>query len=59
MRYQLRESTDFPGAWIVEAVDPAAGDPPWSILFCGFQAREQAEAYTAEKNAELDRDAPG
>ena len=58
MRYQAREDPDFPGAWIVEAVDLADGDSPWFILFCGFEAREQAEAYAAEKNAALDRDAP-
>jgi hypothetical protein len=59
MRYQFRESKDFPGAWIVEAVDLADGDSPWSVLFCGFEARKQAEAYTAEKNAARGRDAPG
>ena len=59
MRYQSRESKDFPGAWIVEAVDPADGDSPSSVLFCGFEARERADAHAAEKNAELRRDAPG
>ena len=59
MRYQSRESKDFPGAWIVEAVDVADGDSPSAVLFCGFEARERAEAYAAEKNAALGRDAPG
>lgn len=59
MRYQSRESEDFRGAWIVEAVDLADGDSPWSTLFCGFEARERAEALAAEKNAALARDAPG
>ena len=59
MRYQTMESKDFPGAWIVEAVDLADGDSSSSVLFCGFEARERAEAYTAEKNAALGRDAPG
>ena len=58
MRYQSRESKDFPGAWFVEAVDLADGDSPWSVLYCGFEARERAEAYAAEKNAALGRDAP-
>ncbi len=59
MRYQSIESKDFPGAWIVEAVDVADGDSPSSVLFCGFEARERAEAYAAEKNATLGRNAPG
>jgi hypothetical protein len=59
MRYQPRESKDFQGAWIVEAVDLSDGDSPSSVLFCGFEARERAEAYAAEKNAALGRDAPG
>jgi hypothetical protein len=59
MRYQSREIKDFPGAWIVEAMDPADGDSPSSVLFCGFEARERAEAYAAEKNAALGHDAPG
>ena len=59
MRSQSRESKDFPGAWFVEAVDLADGDSPWSVLYCGFEARERAEAYAAEKNAALGRDAPG
>ena len=59
MRYQAREDPDFPGAWIVEAVDLTDGDSPWSVVFYGFEARERAEAYAAEKNAPLGRDAPG
>ena len=59
MRYQSRESTDFPGAWIVEAVDLDDGDLSSSVLFYGFEARERADAYAAEKNAALGRDAPG
>jgi hypothetical protein len=59
MRYQSRESTDFPSAWVVEAVDLADGDPPWSVVFYGFEARERAEACAAEKNAALSRDAAG
>ena len=55
MRYQSSESKDFPGAWIVEAVELPDGDSPSSILFCGFEARERAEAYAAEKNAALGR----
>jgi hypothetical protein len=58
MRYQARGDPDFPGAWIVEAVDLAEGDSPWSVLFCGFEARERAEEYAAEKNAALGLDAP-
>jgi hypothetical protein len=58
MRYQAREDPDFPGAWIVEAVDLADGDSPSSVLFCGFDARKAAEAYAAEKNTALGRDAP-
>jgi hypothetical protein len=59
MRYQARENKDFQGVWIVEAVDLADGDAPRSVLFYGFEARAKAEAYAAEKNAALDRDAPG
>ena len=59
MRYQSRESKDFPGAWIVEAVDLDAGDSSSSVLFYGFEARERADAYAAEKNAALGRDTPG
>jgi hypothetical protein len=61
MRYQARENKDFQGVWIVEAVDLDDGDSPCSLLFYfyGFEARAQAEAYAAEKNAALDRDAPG
>jgi hypothetical protein len=59
MCYQAREDPYFPGAWTVEAVDLADGDSPWSILFCGFEARKRAEAYAAEKNAALGRDVPG
>jgi hypothetical protein len=59
MRYQASESKDFPGAWIVEAVDLADGDSPWSVVFYGFEARERAEAHAAEKNAALGRGAPG
>jgi hypothetical protein len=58
MRYRARENKDVQG-WIVEAVDLAEGDSPRSVLFFGFAARAQAEAYAAEKNAALDRDAPG
>ena len=58
MRYQVREGKDFPGVWIVEAVDLADGDSPSSALFFGFEAREQADASAAEKNAALGRDAP-
>lgn len=59
MRYQSRESKEFPGAWIVEAVDLADGDSPRPAVFYGFEARERAEADAAEKNAALGRDAPG
>jgi len=59
MRYQSRESRDFPGAWVVEAVDLPDGDSPRSVLFYGFEARERAEAFAAQKNAALRRDAPG
>jgi hypothetical protein len=59
MRYQSRESAEFPGTWIVEAVDLADGEPRGLVLFHGFEARERAEAYAAEKNAALGRDAPG
>ena len=59
MRYQSRESKDFPGAWIVEAVDLADDDSPWSVVFYGFETRERAEAYAAEKNAARGRDAAG
>jgi len=59
MRYQSRESKDFPGAWFVEAVDLADGDSRWSVVFYGFETRERAEAYAAEKNAALGRDASG
>jgi hypothetical protein len=59
MRYQAKESRDFPGAWIVEAVGIADGDSPSSVLFCGFEARERADAFVAEKNAALGREAPG
>jgi hypothetical protein len=58
MRYQSRESKDFSGAWIVEEVDLADGGSSSSVLFCGFEARERAEAYAAEKNAALGRNAP-
>jgi hypothetical protein len=51
MRYQSRESKDFPGAWLVEAVDLADGDSPSSVLFYGFEAHERADACAAEKNA--------
>lgn len=50
MRYQARENKDFQGVWIVEALDLADGDSSRSILFYGFEARAQAEAYAAEKN---------
>jgi hypothetical protein len=59
MRYQAEENKDFRGVWTVEAVDLADGDSPRAVLFYGFAARAQAEAYAAEKNAALDRDAPG
>jgi hypothetical protein len=59
MRYQAREHKDFQGVWIVEAVDLDDGDSPRPLLFYGFEARAQAEAYAAEKNAALDRNAPG
>lgn len=59
MRYQVKEAKDFPRAWVVEAVDLAEGESPWSVLFCGFEARQRADAYAAEKNAALGRDAPG
>ena len=58
MRYQSKESKDFPDAWIVEAVELADGNSSSPVLFCGFEARERAEAYAAEKNAALGRDAP-
>jgi hypothetical protein len=45
---------------MVEAVDLADGEVPWSVVFYGFEARERAEAHAAEKNAALGiRDAPG
>ena len=56
MRYQSRESQESPDAWIVEAVELADGDSPWSVRFFGFEARERAEACAAEKNAALGRD---
>jgi hypothetical protein len=58
MRYQSRESEEFPGSWIVESVDLADGDSPWSVLFFGFEARERADESAAEKNAALGPDAP-
>jgi hypothetical protein len=59
MRYLSRESNEFPGTWIVEAVDLDDGDSSSSVLFYGFEARERADTYAAEKNAALGRDAPG
>lgn len=59
MRYQASESEDFPGAWIVAAVNLADGDSAGPVVFYGFEARERAEAYAAEKNAALGRDTPG
>jgi hypothetical protein len=58
MRYQAREDPDFPGAWIVEALDLADGDSVGPVVFYGFEARERAEAYAAENNAALGPDAP-
>jgi hypothetical protein len=60
MRYQARESKEFPGAWIVESVDLADGDSLSTVTFYGFGARERAEAHAAEKNAAPGRrDVPG
>jgi len=59
MRYQAKEDPDFPDAWIVEALDLAEGDLAGRVVFYGFEARERAEAYAAEKNAALGPDAPG
>ena len=52
-----RESKDVPRVWIVEAVDLADDESPSSVQFLGFEARERAEAYAAEKNAALCSDA--
>ena len=53
MRYAIRESMYLRGAWIVQAVDLPDGDPAYRVLFSGFDARQRAEAYAAEKNAAL------
>jgi len=53
MRYEIRESMYLRGAWIVQAIDLPDGDPPYRALFSGFEARQRAEAYAAEKNAAL------
>ncbi len=53
MRYAIRESMYLRGAWVVQAIDLPDGDPPYRALFSGFDARQRAEAYAAEKNAAL------
>ncbi len=53
MRYAIRESMYLRGAWVVQAIDLPDGDPPYRVLFSGFEARQRAEAYAAEKNAAL------
>ena len=53
MRYVIRESLYLRGAWIVQAIDLPDGDPQYRALFSGFDARQRAEAYAAEKNAAL------
>jgi hypothetical protein len=53
MRYAIRESTYLRGAWVVQAVDLPEGDYPFKAVFSGFEARQRAEAYAAEKNAGL------
>jgi hypothetical protein len=53
MRYAITESTYLRGAWVVQAVDLSEGDCPFKAVFSGFEARQRAEAYAAEKNAAL------
>jgi hypothetical protein len=53
VRYAIKESMYLRGAWIVQAIDLPDGDPSYRVLFSGFEARQRAEAYAAEKNAAL------
>src|SRR6266436_8355740 len=53
MRYAITESTYLRGTWVVQAVDLPEGDYPFRAVFSGFEARQRAEAYAAEKNAAL------
>jgi hypothetical protein len=53
MRYAITASTYLRGAWVVQAVDLPEGDYPSKAVFSGFEARQRAEAYAAEKNAAL------
>ncbi len=53
LRYAITESTYLPGAWVVQAVDLPEGDYSSKAVFSGFEARQRAEAYAAEKNAAL------
>jgi hypothetical protein len=53
MHYAITESTYLRGTWVVQAVDLPEGDYPFRAVFSGFEARQRAEAYAAEKNAAL------
>jgi len=57
MKYEIKESKEYPGDWTVGAVeDPPEGDGDiYLAIFSGPLARERAEEYEKFKNAlELD-----
>ena len=53
MKYEVRESEEKRGHYVVLAIDPEHGGEVHSVLFSGANAREQAEEYAAWKNREV------
>jgi hypothetical protein len=52
MRYEIQESEETRGAFVVTAIERGGGVD--SALFSGPKARERAEEYAKWKNSEVD-----
>jgi hypothetical protein len=54
MKYEVKESPEQRGAYLVIAVNEARGNEIFSALFSGADAKRRAEEYAAWKNEELE-----
>ena len=50
MRYELVESTRYPGEWIVEAIDYDSEGEVYTAIFAKCKAKDRAEAYASLMN---------
>lgn len=50
MKYEVVEHKEFPGEYVVEAINPAGDGEVYAALFSGPKAKERAREYAAYKN---------